>query len=109
MIRLLIVRLGSGWQGPESFHTRLTRPLRRALFPALLGVLHLYIGLRVLPDLPGAAPVQVVGATRAGCLNRQASAGVTRGPAALTAVRSLAVRSLADAASCCPTEVQPGR
>jgi predicted MPP superfamily phosphohydrolase len=37
-------------------------PLRRLLFPALLGALHLYIGLRVVPDLPGGAPLQVAGA-----------------------------------------------
>jgi predicted MPP superfamily phosphohydrolase len=37
-------------------------PLRRLLFPALLGALHLYIGLRVVPDLPGGAGVRVAGA-----------------------------------------------
>jgi len=36
--------------------------LRRALFPALLGILHAYIGIRVVPDLPGGTPVQVAGA-----------------------------------------------
>ncbi len=36
--------------------------LRRLLFPALFGALHLYIGLRVVPDLPGGAPVRVAGA-----------------------------------------------
>ena len=36
-------------------------PLRRALFPALLGALHLYIGVRVLPDLPGSATMRVAG------------------------------------------------
>lgn len=35
---------------------------RRLLFPALLGALHLYIGLRLLPDLPAAAGVRVAGA-----------------------------------------------
>ena len=37
-------------------------PFRRLLFPALLGALDLYIGLRVLPDLPGGAPAQLAGA-----------------------------------------------
>ena len=35
---------------------------RRWLFPALLGALHLYIGLRVLPDLPASTPIRVAGA-----------------------------------------------
>jgi uncharacterized protein len=37
-------------------------PFRRALFPALLGALHLYIGLRVLPDLPGGTAAHIAGA-----------------------------------------------
>ena len=37
-------------------------PFRSALFPALLGALHLYIGLRLLPDLPGGAPLRIAGA-----------------------------------------------
>ena len=36
--------------------------LRRLLFPALLGTLHLYIGLRLLPDLPGGAALRLAGA-----------------------------------------------
>lgn len=40
--------------------------LRRLLFPALLGVLNLYIGLRVLPDLPGGAPMRLAGAVLLG-------------------------------------------
>ncbi len=35
---------------------------RRLLFPALLGALHLYIGLRLVPDLPAGAGVRVAGA-----------------------------------------------
>ena len=34
---------------------------RSLLFPALLGLLHLYIGLRILPDLPVAAAVRAGG------------------------------------------------
>ncbi|HXR92352.1 MAG TPA: metallophosphoesterase [Steroidobacteraceae bacterium] len=34
---------------------------RRLLFPALLGALHLYIALRVLPDLPGGVPARLAG------------------------------------------------
>ena len=41
-------------------------PLRRLLFPALLGALTLYIGLRVLPDLPGGAPVRLAAAVLLG-------------------------------------------
>jgi uncharacterized protein len=37
-------------------------PFGRVLFPALLALLHLYIGLRLLPDLPGGAPVRIPGA-----------------------------------------------
>ena len=37
-------------------------PLRRLLSPAILGALHCYIGLRVLPDLPGGAAVRLAGA-----------------------------------------------
>jgi len=36
---------------------------RRFLFPILLAVLHLYIGLRVLPDLPAGASVRTAGGT----------------------------------------------
>ncbi|HEY4212909.1 MAG TPA: metallophosphoesterase [Steroidobacteraceae bacterium] len=32
---------------------------RRLLFPLLLGLLHLYIGLRVVPDLPAGMPVHI--------------------------------------------------
>jgi hypothetical protein len=41
-------------------------PFRRPLFPALLGALNLYIGLRVLPDLPGGAGVRIAGAVLLG-------------------------------------------
>jgi uncharacterized protein len=41
-------------------------PFRRLLFPALLGALNLYIGLRVLPDLPGGAPLRLAGAVLLG-------------------------------------------
>jgi predicted MPP superfamily phosphohydrolase len=37
-------------------------PFRGFVFPALLGLLHLYIGLRVLPDLPGGEPARIAGA-----------------------------------------------
>ena len=38
-------------------------PFRRSLlFPALLGALHFYIGIRVLPDLPVGTPLRVAGA-----------------------------------------------
>jgi uncharacterized protein len=37
-------------------------PFRRLWFPALLGALHLYIALRLLPYLPGGAPVRIAGA-----------------------------------------------
>ncbi len=37
-------------------------PFRGIAFPALLGLLHLYIGLRVLPHLPGGAPARMAGA-----------------------------------------------
>jgi len=37
-------------------------PFRRPLFPVLLGILHLYIAVRVLPDLPAGASVRIAGA-----------------------------------------------
>ncbi len=34
-------------------------PFRGGLFPALLALLHLYIGLRIVPELPGGAPSRI--------------------------------------------------